>query len=177
MTLCDEDFDCVGRWLDGEKIELTPPQRRLAEEITAAAAAVGPELDVPPPPGTLHRVHARMKQAAPARSRIFRMGAAAAAVVAALVLLSIPGRPPQPPLEISAELYLREFLKSPAQALEDGIAVVEDELADVELSFVLGEPSRLELTAATLAEELDRHLAGEGSPDDEAQWQEWMESL
>ena len=183
MIPCDEDFERVGRWLDGEKVDLTAPQQALAEEMASVAADVGPALDVAPPPGVLHRVHARMKRAAsakPARSRIFRMGAAAAAaaaVVVAMLLLHIPAGPQPPRGELAAEVYLREFLKTPAPDLEQGIAVFEEELADAELRVMLDEPWSLELAIAGLEDEIDRQLAGEGPAADQDDWEEFMQSM
>ncbi len=181
MGRSNEDLERVARRLDGENIELTASQQALARQVAADAARLARALDVPLPAGTLHRVHARLRQARqPGRAkwRIGRMVAAAAAVLLAglgLLWVATGGHRPRP--QIAPEVYVREFLKAPSPNFQACVAVIEEELAAAQVRLAWGEPPELEVALAGLEEELQQSLAGEDASSDEAVWQQWMESL
>jgi len=144
MRLNDEQYDRVGRYLDGQSVELSAAELAVAEDIRQAEQAVGGMLDVPVPPGAMDRARRRVWAELARRRRLVVRFAWPAAAVAAAILLAVavsvltPTRPvEQPPAvaEISAEL-IGELYAGGAQNIDlDLIAVELDELeADIMVS-------------------------------------------
>ena len=157
MSPTDKDYELVGRWLDGEDVELTGPQRGLAGEIAADAAAVSAAIAAPPPAGMLHRVSARLRRHRPARGivrgplRWASVAAAAAVVVAAALLCTVrPRVAAVPPAE-----YVRQFLYTPAGELDPRLYQLGEELTAYQVELALREYAAIEDVVDEIELELD----------------------
>jgi hypothetical protein len=141
MIPSEQDYEQVAAWLDGGKVELTAGQRALAEEIAADSSRLGSALDVSPPPGVLHRVHARMQPPQDAHKARRRHGwlvfpAAAAAAAAILLGLLLPQGPtgPHAGRGLSPMEMMNAFLQGPdgnlhEQAEQLGLEIMNCRLA------------------------------------------------
>ena len=180
MNTPDEDYELVARRLDGEEVVLTPAQRALAEGIAADAEKVGPALEVSVPPGTLHRVSARVsstlsrtegRQAAaaraPARKKWLRwVGAAAAAAVVVAALL-LPLSPEKPDTSSQAPTHAAVDMSDLVRTIDEFDARVEvlaEELADYRVRLALDEDFSAELALVGLEEEMTEFLLDEDEP-------------
>ena len=153
MKLTERDYECVGRWLDGQELELTPAQRALAEEIVADAGVVGPALDVALPPGTLHRAQARMVGLGRfRRRRLPWVAAAAAAVAIAVGLWALIGANGSG--TISPQQYVEAFLQDPGEGLDARVELLAEEMADYQVRLALGELWPLEMALQGLEEDV-----------------------
>ena len=184
MNPTHEDYDIVARYLDGERVQLTAAQQALAEEISADSELVGRALDVTVPGGVLHRVGARVAEALPGRrSRLrgFRwaMSAAAAAAVVLAVMLwpGRPGREPDPPItriaaRLSAAEYVEQFLKAAPDDLDAQTKLLAEEVADYHVQMLLGEASPLDMSLASVEDEID-YLGFDAEAEGPMEWDEW----
>ncbi|MCE5278345.1 MAG: hypothetical protein ABFD92_01230 [Planctomycetaceae bacterium] len=117
MTYTEQQYERVGRWLDGHAVELTGDERRLAEELRDGEAALC-ALEVHVPPAVMARAHRRLTAAA-ARPNRFRLalkylvGVEAAAIAgAAMILVTLGVLSQDPP---AAPAVPTEVLISAAQ--------------------------------------------------------------
>ena len=178
MSPTEKDYERVGRWLDGEEVQLTDLQRALAEEIAAAAQKAAPALEVELPPGTLHRVHMRLAQAArPASTkRWWRWASAAAAAMilaAGLWMLARAGGGNG----TSPQQYVETFLQAPADQLEARMELLADEMADCHMALSMGDLWPLEMALQGLEEEMGQFNPGGFESDENGQEDPWEESL
>lgn len=166
-----EDYERVGRWLDGEPVELTDAQRALAEEVAADAAALGPALDVSLPAGALHRAHGRLKRALPRRRRWqplrWAAAAAAAAAVTLAVVLGRGGNGMQP------SEYLECFLQAPAGELDDRADALADELAEYQVQLTLNGEWPTAVAFTGLEGEVEDLFFEETTPAGQEEWESW----
>ena len=84
----DNQFERLGRYLDGEDVELTPADRELLDEFTRNEAEISSQLDVELPDGAIQRARRRMNAALLARPQstwAFKL-VGAAGMAAALIL-------------------------------------------------------------------------------------------
>ncbi len=183
MSTKNEDYELIGRWLDGEDIDLTADQRALAEDITADAERVGPALDVHMPAGTLHRVNARLIQACDGAGRPHKSGrlvwlrwsAAAAAVAAAVIIAAVlfqptapvgPDTPDRPIAGMGAndEMFVYNILDD-----EDGWDVraetLGEEMTDCRASLALNEDFPAALALAEMEYELEEFILDDAESD------------
>ena len=126
MTPEENDYEQVGRWLDGQSVDLTGRQRELVRQVLEDEAAVGMHLDVAAPRAALNRLRGR------SRRRATRLAGwiGAAAAVAAAILLSVALLSPvsSAPAGPDAVADLGVFFGAPL-ASEDAAEVVDsDEL-------------------------------------------------
>ncbi len=175
MAPTNDDYERIGRFLDGEPVELTPAQREIADAMAASEAPVGAALDAAPPAGALHRVHARIRTElargrSPRRWARWVPAAAAAAAVFALALLTTT--PPEANTLGEAE-YVEAFLQGPAGELDEEVRGLIEEVATYQVELSLGDPVPLEIALDGLEHELGE-TAEEADPD---AWELWEESL
>jgi hypothetical protein len=116
MELNSEQYERIGRWLDGERVELAPEELAAAQEVRAGESALKAALGEPAfPRRAMARVSRRMQAALAARpaargrwvgdtpravrGRYIGVAAAGAAVAAALILAwAVRLHQPQVPL-------------------------------------------------------------------------------
>jgi hypothetical protein len=70
---------------------------------------------------------------------------------------------------------VQEFVKSPAPALEASVTMLADGIAEAQVDL-LDESAALDVTLAGIEDELVGWPV-EYDPDEEAIWQQWVESL
>jgi hypothetical protein len=172
MANNEEQFERVGRWLDGEPIELTQPEKALADEIRRDEAGARLLLAAPAPREAIDRVHRRMlaELARPVhRTKWIRYAAGAVAAVAGAVLVAgsflgwfgraNPSEPSAPVTkapsgEVPIEVIV-EKMTEPSRNLDlEVLAKQVDELnADMAVSML--SPSASELQVDALQHEID----------------------
>jgi hypothetical protein len=119
MELNRDQYERIGRWLDGEALDLSPEERAVAREVQAGEAALKAIMGEPSVPArAMARAARRMDAAlaAPAarrripRGRYVAVAASGAAVAAAIVIVSISGllapRAVPPPADTSVPTYV-----------------------------------------------------------------------
>ncbi|MHC4715946.1 MAG: hypothetical protein ACYS5V_03185 [Planctomycetota bacterium] len=175
MAPTTEQYERIGRFLDGEPVELTPQERALADEIAAAERSLGASLDVSMPPRALHRIHGRLGAELRGRRSVWRwarwVSAVAAAVVvfAAAVISLIPGDDPV----LGEAEYVEAFLQAPAGGLEGELQDLTEELAEHHVGLAVGDAGPLEIAVDGLEQEL-----GEAAEDADVEaWEFWEDSL
>jgi hypothetical protein len=89
MQLSEHDYELIGRWLDGEPVELTAAQRAAADEIARDTAAVDLSVDPRRQHEAMDRARRRLSAelARPTRRRRLSIVAAVEAVAVAAVLI------------------------------------------------------------------------------------------
>ena len=140
MNEQEQDEIRVARHLDGDLGPLTPAQQRLADQIAADQAWVGPLLDVSMPPETLWSAGGRLAQGAaatPGPASDVRMDRLAAAAVAAVLIVAVwvlphpPSTPAGPAVAaMSPETAVEHYVSSTPMD-EEFVALVDD-LDDLE---------------------------------------------
>ncbi len=167
MSLSEQDYGQVARWLDGEDVELTAAQRALAEEVAADSERVGRALEVELPAGTLHRVAARLAAgAARPRAKRHSLGwagavAAAAVIAAGLWMFLRPGG-----AKLSPREYVEAFLEPPPDRIEAQVELLAEDVADCQLELSLGDLRPLEVGLQALEDRLSGFdTGGEDSPE------------
>jgi anti-sigma-K factor RskA len=145
----ENDDDKLARALDRQDVNLTPEQRRLAEQVAADERALSGLLDAPLPPGVLHRVAARVaaeRAKAPAdrqrqaarlvRRRRWTAGiiAATAAAAAAVFLLALTLNHPTP--TGPQVVHNQNPRTAPAGNLDAEVAMIEAELNAYRQAFI-----------------------------------------
>jgi hypothetical protein len=138
MELTEQQFERIARWLDGQELDLTAPERAAAEDLRRLEAQTGALLDVALPPEAMVRARRRMLQElAGRRRRTLRwagvLGAAAAAAAAIIVVLSL--RPGPPPGDVSQPppLLLADVPEAPTQGEID---LLDKEVRDLEARLI-----------------------------------------
>jgi hypothetical protein len=166
MSATQEDYERIGRRIDGEDVDLTEAQRALAEEIAADEAGVGAALAVSLPGGTLHRVSARVRRALPGRrrARAVRWAAAAAAVAAAVAMAALLTTDTN---GVEPSEYVAHFLHAPSGELEARADMLADELAEYQVHLAVGDEWGLEVAVNGLEQELGELIPAE----DPAAWE------
>ena len=174
MNLTDKDYELIARWLDGEPIELTEDQLAVAREISAQSKAVVDAIDVPIPPGVLHRVNVRLKQALKSRKqqrgrKVAYLVAAAAIVIVvistAIFLLHRPGE-----VSHKSRIYHPEAGYTAAvdytdeDAIEAKIEQLSQELDDYSVELVVEETFPDEIVFAGIEDEIQDVILGEDDP-------------
>ncbi|HET6430359.1 MAG TPA: hypothetical protein VFJ30_18235 [Phycisphaerae bacterium] len=177
MAPTHDNYEQVARFLDGEPVSLTPPQRALAEEIAAAERSLGAKLDADLPPAALHRIYQRIQTALPSRRPAWRRArwvSATAAVAAALAfaLLWQPQTESRPEGLARAE-YVQAFLDVPEGGLEAEVRELSEEVAEYHVGLSVGETVGLEIAVDALELELGE-TAEEPDPD---VWGFWEDPL
>jgi hypothetical protein len=136
MNWNEKDYQAVALFLDGQDVQLTDAQRKLARQVADDFKAVGPKLDVALPGGVLHRVSGLL--VSPTK-RTLRRGLYVGLVTtaaAAVVLLALAVRIHWAGVKADAitpaqfvEAYLSEDSEEQAQTetLSDEIAMRQDE--------------------------------------------------
>lgn len=91
MELNERQYEDVGRWLDGEAVDLTAEQLAAAAEIRLGQAAVGRAMAVPAPRAAMDKARRRAlaEMARPRRWALKVRWAADVAAVAAVVVLAV----------------------------------------------------------------------------------------
>ena len=176
MALTEEQYERIGRWLDGESVELSANERAAAEEIRGAEAHLaGPMRDVEVPARAMARARRRLVAATarPAlRVRFVGIAAGAAAVAAAVVIALLtflaepdsrkPDRNQADDQTIPVEVWVAAVQQTPGG---DDIALLADELDKLEAELAWSETAQpLDRQIESLARELDQFWL-EDSPD------------
>ncbi len=140
MNMNDEQYERIGRWLDGETIELTAEERAVALEIRRDESAMADAmLDVQVPLPAMARARKRMTVALVGQGRrVLRIGfgavgaaAAAAVVLAVSMLWTEPqaARPRQASSEIPADVWIGAMTPSPQIEAINALGDAIDRLA------------------------------------------------
>lgn len=87
MQANERQYERVARWLDGERLELTPEEHALAEEIRRNERSLARDLPAEAPPAAMQRAERRLHAATAARPRPWKWIGAGAAVAAGVVAL------------------------------------------------------------------------------------------
>ena len=174
MNLTDKDYELIARWLDGEPIELTEDQLAVAREISAQSEAVADAIDVHIPPGVLHRVNVRLKQALKSRKqqrgrKVAYLVAAAAIVIvvisAAIFLLHRPGEVSHKSRIYHPEAgYTATVDYTDEDAIEAKIEQLSQELDDYSAELVVDETFPDEIVFAGIEDEIQDVILGEDDP-------------
>ncbi len=161
MSVPNDSFGRVGRWLDGEDVRLSPQERALADEIRQDLGAVGSALDAAPPPGVLHRVHGRLSRRLRRRSLAGRALAGAALAAAAVVLAATlwPGQPGrsggQRARGVLAEVPGEWVVESPPDALDAQVEALSEDIADLQVALSLGDDWPFETAVSAIEDDLE----------------------
>jgi len=177
MAPTHDDYERIGRFLDGEPLTLTPEQKLLADEILQAERALGTKLDAAPPAGSLHRIGARVRTELPAPrpARRWARWLPAAAAAAAGVALALFWQPPaaQHARTLGEAEYVQAFLDVPETGLDAEVRVLSDELAEYHVDLTVGEPVPLKIAV----DGLDQELGDTGDKADPDMWELLEEPL
>ena len=134
MTPEENDYEQVGRWLDGQPVDLTGRQRELVRQVLEDEAAVGAHLDVTAPRAVLNRLRGRGRRRA---TRLAGWIGAAAAVAAAIMLSVVLTHPASPPADLDAVADLGIFFGT-GPAPDGAVEIVDaDEPPSQEDQWVL----------------------------------------
>ncbi len=173
MKLNERQYERVGRYLDGEQIELSADERTVADEIRRMEAPLPAMLEAQPSHRAIDRARRRMlsELLRPGRRtrRIIWPAAAAAAVLIAVtaVLVWRPDPPETPPL-VTIEEVAGIYAGSDENVDLDLIA---EELHAMEAEIVVSTPTgTLDAELYDLQETLDTFWLEEATtwPDEEA---------
>ncbi len=176
MKLNERQYERVGRYLDGEQIELTADERPVANEIRRMEAPLPAMLEAQPSRKAIDRARRRMlsELLRPGRRtrRIIWPAAAAAAVLIAATAVWVwrsgfPAPPPSPPL-VTIEEVAGIYAGSDENVDLDLIA---EELHAMEAEIVVSTPTgTLDAELHDLQETLDTFWLEEATtwPDEEA---------
>ncbi len=136
----DEQFDNIARYLDGEQVELTDEQRRLADEIRADEASLSGALDVEMPARAMRNVRRRIAdELAPPRGRrrlFYRVATSAAIAASILLATALLLRLPNP-------TQTNPETRHGALAAVEFIEPLQDQ-TDIEIALLAGDVERLE---------------------------------
>ena len=173
-NLTDKDYELIARWLDGEPIELTEDQLAVARKISAQSKVVADAIDVHIPPGVLHRVNARLKQALKSRRRqrgrkVTYLVAAAAIVIvvisATIFLLHRSGEVSHKSRLYHPEAgYTATVDYADEDAIEAKIEQLSQELDDYSAELVVDETFPDEIVFAGIEDEIQDVILGEDDP-------------
>jgi anti-sigma-K factor RskA len=167
-TLNEEQYERVARWLDGEKVKLTPPEQDATEEICRAEADLASALDAASRQASMDRARRRLAAAlARPQLRLWRIGAlaaAAAAVVLAAVLWHPTGQPPATAPQLTPQVQRGQADGAYLAALEyfaadDELDIVKHDLDDLAADLALAAaPRAIDLKMEAIEKDIDEFL-------------------
>ena len=151
MTLNDQQYERIARWLDGERVSLSEPELRAAEQIKSGEGRLGVYLDVRVPGPAIDRARSEVSAALAARGRSRRIFTYIAPAAAAAMLLIGLG-------------VLFVMLQSPVPVEPDGRAVAAVDEAGLLAALVDPDAGLLEADLEQIADDL--FMASVGMYDD-----------
>ncbi|HUS48147.1 MAG TPA: hypothetical protein VM098_08505 [Phycisphaerae bacterium] len=168
-TLNEEQYERVARWLDGEKVKLTPPEQDATEEICRTEADLASALDAASRQASMDRARRRLAAAlARPQLRLWRIGAlataAAAAVVLAAVLWHPTGQPPVTAPQLTLQVQQVQANGAYLAALEyfaadDELDMVKHDLDDLAADMALAAaPRAIDLKMEAIEKDIDEFL-------------------
>ncbi len=138
MTYTEQQYERAGQWLDGQTVDLTADERRLADEIRSGEGMLC-ALEAAVPPAAMARAQRRLVAAAakPGRIRLalkYVVGVEAAAIAGAamiLITLGVLSQDPSPAASVPTELLINAAQKpinADIQALGDRMDQLESDI-------------------------------------------------
>ena len=178
MTMNDEQYQRIARWLDGADVLLSEAELAAADEIVRGERTLAPLMPADVPHEVLARASRRMtaELLRPARRLWIRRAAAAAAAAAAIIVLAIllnQGTPPPAKLPTRApgvemaDMPIETLVEQMEAATRPGVVVelLAGELRSIEADMlVTAEMGGVDLKINAMEDEFDDILLNPAAP-------------
>lgn len=178
MTPNEEQYERIGRYLDGEDIELSDEQRELAAEIRQDLGLLGERLSCDPPAASVDRARRRMHAAQAGQKQRYTLarfgalaglGAAAALLVFAMQSFYLPAPTHDTTTPYVPTTVLRDAVEPQSDTFDVRMALLAEDLRQEEAALAelaIGDEPLLEGGMETLQKELDTFWMQENPQED-----------